>query len=107
MSTPRKVHVDLAGRAYDIHIGRNLLAGAGAAIASATGVRGCLIVTDEIVDSFSILGSVDEHIAKLKELEAAGVDQFALYLMCGEEERNLKEYAENILPHFAKSAAHA
>jgi alkanesulfonate monooxygenase SsuD/methylene tetrahydromethanopterin reductase-like flavin-dependent oxidoreductase (luciferase family) len=62
-------------------------------------------VTNEIVDSFSILGSVDQHIAKLKELEAAGVDQFSLYLMCGEEERNLKEYCDNILPHFAKKKA--
>lgn len=62
-------------------------------------------VTDEIVDSFSILGSADEHIEKLKQLEKAGVDQFAIYLMCGEEERNLKEYCDNILPHFVKNEA--
>lgn len=62
-------------------------------------------ITDEIVDSFSILGTVDEHVAKLKQLEKAGVDQFGIYLMCGEEERNLKEYCENVLPHFAKSEA--
>jgi alkanesulfonate monooxygenase SsuD/methylene tetrahydromethanopterin reductase-like flavin-dependent oxidoreductase (luciferase family) len=62
-------------------------------------------VTDEIIDAFSILGSVDEHIAKLKELEAAGVDQFALYLMCGDEERILTEYCEKILPHFAQGKA--
>ncbi len=62
-------------------------------------------ITDEIVDSFSILGTVDEHVAKLKQLEAAGVDQFGIYLMCGEEERNLQEYCENVLPHFAKKTA--
>lgn len=62
-------------------------------------------ISDEIVDSFSILGDVDEHIAKLKELEAAGVDQFGIYLMCGDEERILTEYCEKILPHFSKSTA--
>ena len=62
-------------------------------------------VTDEIVDSFSILGSAEEHVEKLKQLEQAGVDQFAIYLMCGDEERNLKEYCENILPHFVKNKA--
>lgn len=62
-------------------------------------------ITDDIIDSFSILGSAEEHLAKLKELEAVGVDQFAIYLMCGEEERNLKEYADHILPYFSKSKA--
>lgn len=60
-------------------------------------------ISNEIVDSFSILGSVDEHIAKLKELEAAGVDQFCIYLMCGDEERILQEYCDKILPEFAKA----
>ena len=78
MSTPRKVHVDLAGRAYDIHIGRNLLAGAGAAIASATGVRGCLIVTDEIV--------ARHHLATLEtSLSAAGLSHTSLILPPGEK----------------------
>jgi len=64
-------------------------------------------ISNEIVDSFSILGNVDEHIEKLEELERAGVDQFCIYLMCGEEERNLKEYCEHIIPHFAKKKAMA
>ena len=37
---------------------------------------------------------------KLKQLEAAGVTQFNIYLMCGEEERQIAEYAEHVLPHF-------
>jgi len=57
-------------------------------------------ITEEIVDAFGILGSVDDHIAKLKELEAAGVTQFNIYLMCGEEERIVAEYGEKIIPHF-------
>ena len=57
-------------------------------------------ISDEIVDSFGILGPVDEHIRKLKELEVAGVTQFNIYLMCGEEERQLEEYGKHVLPHF-------
>lgn len=64
-------------------------------------------ISNEIVDSFSILGDVDQHVAKLKELEAAGVDQFAMYLMCGDEERILKEYCDKVLPHFVKDPAMA
>ena len=36
---------------------------------------------DEIVDRFCVLGTVDDHLAKLRELEALGVDQFNVYLM--------------------------
>ncbi len=57
-------------------------------------------ISEDIVDAFGILGSVDDHIAKLKELEAAGVTQFNIYLMCGEEERIVAEYGEKIIPHF-------
>lgn len=42
---------------------------------------------------------------KLKQLEAAGVTQFNIYLMCGEEERIVAEYAEHVLPHFQKQNA--
>ncbi len=57
-------------------------------------------IKDDIIDSFGILGSAEMHVAKLKELEAAGVTQFNIYLMCGEEERIVAEYAEHIIPHF-------
>ncbi|HUN05072.1 MAG TPA: TIGR03842 family LLM class F420-dependent oxidoreductase [Aggregatilineales bacterium] len=60
-------------------------------------------IKDDIVDSFAILGSPKDHIAKLEELEAAGVTQFNIYLMCGEEERIVAEYAEHIIPHFQKA----
>jgi len=58
-------------------------------------------ISDDIIDAFGILGSVDDHIAKLKELEAAGVTQFNIYLMCGEEERIVAEYGEKIIPEFS------
>jgi alkanesulfonate monooxygenase SsuD/methylene tetrahydromethanopterin reductase-like flavin-dependent oxidoreductase (luciferase family) len=60
-------------------------------------------IKDDIVDSFAVLGSPKDHIAKLEALEAAGVTQFNIYLMCGEEERIVAEYAEHIIPHFQKA----
>lgn len=57
-------------------------------------------ISDDIIDSFGILGPVEDHVAKLKELEAAGVTQFNIYLMCGEEERIVAEYGEHVIPHF-------
>lgn len=57
-------------------------------------------VTEDVVDSFSLIGPVDAHVAKLKDLQAAGVTQFNLYLMCGEEERQVAEYGEHVIPHF-------
>ncbi len=55
-------------------------------------------VTDEIVDRFCLLGSVDQHIARLRDLAAAGVDQFNLYLMNGHEEEQLAIYGREIIP---------
>jgi len=57
-------------------------------------------VTPEITDSFCILGEPEEHVAKIKELEAAGVTQFSIYLTNGEEERLIAEYGEHVIPHF-------
>jgi probable F420-dependent oxidoreductase len=57
-------------------------------------------ITEDIIDSFGLLGPAEAHVAKLKDLEAAGVTQFNIYLMCGEEERQIAEYAEHIIPHF-------
>ncbi len=55
---------------------------------------------NDIIDGFGVLGSVEDHIAKLKALEAVGVTQFNIYLMCGEEERIVAEYGEHIIPAF-------
>ncbi|MBC8097977.1 MAG: LLM class flavin-dependent oxidoreductase, partial [Armatimonadetes bacterium] len=57
-------------------------------------------ISDEVVDSFAIIGTPEQHVAKLKQLEAVGVTQFNIYLMCGDEERILADYAEHVLPHF-------
>jgi probable F420-dependent oxidoreductase len=55
-------------------------------------------VTDDVVDRFSILGSADEHVVKLRELERAGVDQFNFYLMNGNEEEQVEWYGREIIP---------
>ena len=55
-------------------------------------------VTDEIVDRFCVVGSVDQHIARLRDLAAAGVNQFNLYLMNGREEEQLEVYGREIIP---------
>ena len=55
-------------------------------------------VTDEIVDRFCILGSAENHLVRLRELERAGVDQFNLYLMNGNEEEQLELYGRDIIP---------
>lgn len=57
-------------------------------------------VGDEVTDSFCIVGPAEAHVAKLKQLEAAGVTQFALYLMTTDQERLVADYAEQVLPHF-------
>lgn len=59
-------------------------------------------ITNDIIDSFGILGTAKQHIEKIKELESIGVTQFNIYLMCGEEERIIAEYAEHVLPAFKK-----
>ncbi len=60
-------------------------------------------ISNDVIDSFSVLGSVEDHLAKLKELEAAGVTQFNIYLMCGDEERIVAEYAQHIIPQFRRT----
>ncbi len=55
-------------------------------------------VTDDIVDRFALVGSVDDHIERLQALAAAGVDQFNLYLMNGDEEAQLEIYGREIIP---------
>jgi hypothetical protein len=54
-------------------------------------------VSDEVVDRFCLVGPVSEHLKKLERLKNAGVTQFNIYLMCGEEEKTLEVYRREIL----------
>src|ERR671939_153010 len=55
-------------------------------------------VPDEIVDRFCVLGTVDDHVEKLKVLKDLGVDQFNIYLMHDAMEETLDAYGEEIIP---------
>ena len=55
-------------------------------------------VSDEIVDRFCVLGSVEQHVDRLRALAEAGVDQFNLYLMNGNEEEQLEAYGRDVIP---------
>jgi probable F420-dependent oxidoreductase len=55
-------------------------------------------VPDEIVDRYCIVGGVDEQVRRLNELRDLGVHQFNIYLMCGDEEKQVKTYADKVIP---------
>jgi probable F420-dependent oxidoreductase len=55
-------------------------------------------VPDEIVDRFCILGPVEEHVRRLSELAALGVDQFAVYLQHDGKDSTLAAYGERVIP---------
>lgn len=60
-------------------------------------------VSDEVVDRFCVIGPVEAHRRKLQELADAGVTQFNIYLMCGDEENTLETYQREVLPAFRKA----
>ncbi|MDQ1035186.1 putative F420-dependent oxidoreductase [Streptomyces sp. V3I8] len=55
-------------------------------------------VPDEIVDRFCLIGTAEQHIAKLNALRALGVDQFALYDMHDAQEAVIEAYGADIIP---------
>jgi probable F420-dependent oxidoreductase len=62
------------------------------------GSSNAAFVGDEVTDRFCVLGEPDEHIAKLRQLADAGVDQFNLYLMNGDEADQLEAYGRDVIP---------
>ncbi|MDW8337920.1 MAG: TIGR03842 family LLM class F420-dependent oxidoreductase [Thermoleophilia bacterium] len=67
---------------------------------SRVGARHGEFVTDEICDRFCVLGTAEQATAKLRELEALGVDQFNIYLMTHGQEDVLAAYGREIIPRF-------
>jgi probable F420-dependent oxidoreductase len=64
-------------------------------------------VSDEVADRFSIVGPPEEHVRRLVELHEAGVDQFNLYLMNGDEEAQLELYGREVIPAFRAAVGKA
>jgi probable F420-dependent oxidoreductase len=62
-------------------------------------------VTDEICDRFCVIGSAEQCAAKLRALEAVGVDQLNVYLMTNAQEETLEAYGRDLIPQFAGAAA--
>jgi len=72
---------------------------------SRVGAKHGEFVSDEICDRFCVLGNTDQIKAKLRELEAVGVDQFNIYLMTEGQEETLQAYGDRIIPELAGVAA--
>jgi len=62
-------------------------------------------VPDEIVDRFCLIGTPDQHVAKLERLRELGVDQFALYLQHDAIEATLTAFGEQVMPRINAPAA--
>jgi probable F420-dependent oxidoreductase len=58
-------------------------------------------VGDEVTDRFCVLGEVDDVVEKLHVLENAGVDQFNVYLMNGDEREQLEKIGREVIPAMA------
>ena len=72
---------------------------------SRVGAKHGAFVTDEICERFSVLGTVEQATAKLRELESIGVDHYSIYLMTHSQEETLAAYGERIIPAFKGVAA--
>lgn len=55
-------------------------------------------VPDDVIDRFCILGPVSNHIARLKELQDIGCDQFAVYLQHDDKPGTLAAYGKDVIP---------
>jgi probable F420-dependent oxidoreductase len=55
-------------------------------------------VGDEVTDRFCVLGDASEVIEKLHDLADAGVDQFNVYLMNGDEREQLEIFGRDVVP---------
>jgi probable F420-dependent oxidoreductase len=54
-------------------------------------------IDDETCDRFCVLGTPEQHVEKLRRLEAAGVDQWNIYLMTSGQEATLEVYGRDVI----------
>lgn len=71
------------------------------------GAQHASFVSDEIVDRFCVIGNAEQVRARLRELGSVGVDQFNLYLMCGDEHGLLADFGHHIIPAMAEHVTKA
>ena len=60
-------------------------------------------VPDEIVDRFCIIGPPEEHVRRIKELQALGVHQYSVYLQHDDKDATLAAYGEKVIPAIAEA----
>jgi len=72
---------------------------------SRVGARHGEDVSDETCERFCVLGTQEQHVEKLRRLEAAGVDQWNIYLMTSGQEETLEAYGREIIPALTAAAA--
>jgi probable F420-dependent oxidoreductase len=65
-----------------------------------TGAEHTAFVTDEVVDRFCVLGTPERCLAKLRELEALGVDQFNIYSMVDDPAGVIRTFGRELIPAF-------
>jgi probable F420-dependent oxidoreductase len=65
-----------------------------------TGAEHASFVTDEVVDRFCVLGTPERCMAKLRELEALGVDQFNIYSMVDDPAGVIRSFGRELIPAF-------
>jgi len=61
-------------------------------------------VPDEIIDRFCVLGPVENHLSRLRELRELGVDQFAIYLQHDAKQQTLDAYGRYVIPELSTPA---
>ena len=59
-------------------------------------------VPDEIVDRFCIVGPVETHVERMRQLKDLGVHQFSIYLQHDDKDHTLAAYGEKVLPAVAE-----
>jgi probable F420-dependent oxidoreductase len=70
------------------------------------GSSNAAFVGDDVTDRFCVLGDAADHVTKLRELADAGIDQFNVYLMNGDEEAQLELYGRDVIPQLRNVVGH-
>lgn len=55
-------------------------------------------ITPDVVESFCVLGTPEQHVVKLRALRASGITQFNIYLDNGDEENIIATYGSRVIP---------
>jgi alkanesulfonate monooxygenase SsuD/methylene tetrahydromethanopterin reductase-like flavin-dependent oxidoreductase (luciferase family) len=72
---------------------------------SRVGAKHGEFVDDETCDRFCVLGTPEQHVEKLRRLEALGVAHWNIYLMTEGQEHVLEVYGREIMPAIRSGVA--